>query len=186
MCENQRLEKYRQDLKNRRALIEKFGFDYDQNKQNKSPIARMASPQAIRLSDADSNSRNNQMMSEIMEVFSEHDSLLQFLIERRVSSHSSPLSPTDSSSTVVSSSSTDSLYKSGSKRPKDDKTVIEELQTVNEKLRQLVFQLYSDLEVSQNENRSLQEENQRLKDERNIISSTVPDLPPLEPPELLY
>ena len=180
--EIQKLQNYKQELINRQLLREKFGINSDKT-----------SNQSLNQLNCDNNplemNNKNNVMTEILDVISEHDSLLQFLIDKRVSDKESspPTTPESSETAVASSASSDSLYKSGSKKPKDDKMIIEELQTVNTKLRQLVFQLFDELEKSEKDKSLLREENERLKKENNqALNSAVPELPPLEPPALLY
>ncbi|XP_054167033.1 nuclear receptor-binding factor 2-like [Oppia nitens] len=189
ICEQQKHLIYKQELINRQQLMDKFGLNSPQT----TPEVGTA------FSEGTSKMANkSNVMTELIHVMSEHDSLLQFLIERRTDSS---FQKTGSQTTVTTSelnsptdstgSHSDSLYKNGSKMPKDDKTIIEELQTINEKLRQLVFQLFGELELSQKENKELRDENQRLKNEniQHELNTAVPDLPPLEPPpeiQLLY
>ena len=187
LCETQKLENYRQELINRRLMREKFGLNFDNSNQSHRQT-NMGPESTTPSADTTPNG-----FAEIMNVISEHDSLLHVLLQDKrktaKSSGSTLEAQADSGSTpsVVSSASSDSLYKCGSKLPKDDKTFIEELETVNDKLRQLVFKAYTDMEFLQKENKALKEEIQKLRDDnRNAISSTVPELPPLEPPALLY
>jgi hypothetical protein len=132
----------------------------------------------------------NMLQQEIQRVLEEHDSLLQFLIIKKSHTNDERKSSTTSAENVLTSptnnSSSDSLYKSGAKLGKDDKMKIEELQTVNEKLRQLVYQLLGECEKTHKENVMLKKENDRLKNEKENYSSSLPELPPLEHPTLLY
>ena len=74
-------------------------------------------------------------------------------------------------------------YRSASKVPKGDKTIIEELQVSNEQLRILVEQLVNELAALRAENQRL---NHQIADLVNESSSCLPQLPPLEQPKLLY
>jgi len=178
LCEQQKKNNYKQELINKQMLREKFGIYNNSNNTN-------TNTNNSNESDSETNKMDRKCLeSELLSVMEEHDSLLQFLISKNTDQEKSE--PQAEPSTI-STTSTESMYKSGSKKPKDDKITIEELQTVNEKLRQLVFQLLGELEKSQKDNFVLQIENQKLKEEnRNAFSSTVPELPPLEPPALLY
>lgn len=127
-----------------------------------------------------------ELEKEINRWMDEQDSLLQFLINRRKEDEGDKNQ--ESTATIAASGSNELLYKSGSKMAKDDKTKIEELQVVNEKLRQLVYQLLGELEKAHKENTDLKQEINELNQEldKGAYGSSVPDLPPLEPPTLLY
>jgi len=127
----------------------------------------------------------------IIQAMKEHDSLLQVLLEKQECQ--SPSGTTDkdqfngSVSASSSSSSLNASYQTGSRRPKGDKTIIEELKTSNEQLRQLINQLVSQLETLQLENQLLAKEIAILKSEQaNRDTCSLPQLPPLEPPKILY
>ena len=127
----------------------------------------------------------------IIQAMEEHDSLLQVLLEKHNPSRpekspgkESVVSPPSSSS---SSSSLSASIKSGSKVAKGDKTIIEELKTSNEHLRLLVMQLVSQLELLQQENQLLSKKISILESEStNNDTCTLPQLPPLETPQLFY
>ena len=109
----------------------------------------------------------------IIRAMEEQDSLLQVLIQKRDTTNTSPTASTS--------------FKSGSKVAKDDKTIIEELQTSNQHLRHLVTQLVSQLESIQSENLNLKKEVSILRSESvNRDSCSLPQLPPLETPQLFY
>jgi hypothetical protein len=127
----------------------------------------------------------------IIQAMKEHDSLLQVLLEKQECQ--SPSGTTDKDqfnggvSASSSSSSLNASYQTGSRRPKGDKTIIEELKTSNEQLRQLINQLVSQLETLQLENQLLTKEIAILKSEQaNRDTCSLPQLPPLEPPKILY
>lgn len=126
---------------------------------------------------------------ELFHVMQEHNELLNCLIGQKQNSdvQSTSNSPSRSSPTG------EIKFKSGVRKPKEDKEVIEELKTVNDKLRQWVHHLVENMEKAQNEIRHLKDENGHLRKElttlKNAPSSsnkTLPELPPLEPPKLLY
>ena len=127
-----------------------------------------------------------ELEKEINRWMDEQDSLLQFLINKKKEEEGDKNE--ESTCTITASDSNELLYKSGSKMAKDDKTKIEELQVVNEKLRQLVYQLLGELERANKENTELKQEINQLNQEldKGAYGSSVPDLPPLEPPTLLY
>lgn len=126
-----------------------------------------------------SNGEHNQVYleSEIYRVIEEHDSLLQFLIEHQDG-------PSDRKQDTASS--LNSSYKSGAKVPKCDKMVIEELRMNNDQLRQLVQQLVGELEKVQKENHQMRVELITFRAEKVSAICPLPELPPLEPPKLLY
>lgn len=179
LCETQKKINYKQELINIQLLREKFGVYNNFNNNTNNSNNSNSNETQLEFDKMDKKC----LEMELFRVMEEHDSLLQFLINKK----SDDVSELQTEPPIISSTSSESVYKSGAKKPKDDKTTIEELQTVNEKLRQLVFQLLGELEKSQKDNIVLQVENQKLKEEnRNTLSSTLPELPPLEPPALLY
>ena len=90
----------------------------------------------------------------------------------------------------------------GAKMPKDDKIIIEELQTANNHLRRMVETMFSELEAYKKENSELRARVRDLEDERRVRlthggqgelglvsvdpgledSGQFPDLAPLEVP----
>lgn len=103
----------------------------------------------------------------------EADSLLGILIKKGSNSDSESVksfSTTDTDDKVLSIDTTDSSNSNapvGSKHPKDQATVIEELKTLNEQLHTLVSQLVNQLDVSLKENTSLKDRIKQLENERN-------------------
>jgi hypothetical protein len=125
----------------------------------------------------------------IIRAMEEHDSLLQVLSEKH---ELQKVSVTKKESFPGSSSSSSSIpesVKSGTKVAKDDKTIIEELKTSNEHLRLLITQLVSQLEIVQTENQLLNKKISMLESECQSNRETVcslPQLPPLDTPQLFY
>lgn len=117
----------------------------------------------------------------IVRAMDEHDSLLQVLLHKGTHDADESCVATVTSSTS-SMSASGASYRSASKIPKGDKTIIEELQTSNEQLRILVEQLVNELAALRAENVRL---NDQIADLMND-SSNLPQLPPLEQPKLLY
>lgn len=150
-----------------------------------------------------SDSNQTQLESEIYRVLEEHDSLLQFWMDNNTRDGKGDKQP--ETATPSTSSSLVNSYQSGSKLSKGDKTVIEELRMSNDQLRILVHQLLSELEKLQHEKQVLMKEIHEMKCDRlnqkynqssdqtsgsSSASSSgqhmIPQLPPLEPPKLLY
>ncbi|RWS04329.1 nuclear receptor-binding factor 2-like protein [Dinothrombium tinctorium] len=125
------------------------------------------------------NNEEVEIEQKIYRTIEENDSLVQFLICREDDCCAS--SPKDDSS--KSGAMTLSNYKTGNKVPKDDKTVIEELRTNNQQLRELIHELIGELEKLRKENSDLKNEVKKCREEQ---ISYIPELPPLEPPNLLY
>ena len=89
----------------------------------------------------------------------------------------------------------------GAKMPKDDKIIIEELQTANNHLRRMVESMFSELETYKKENSELRARVKDLEAERRVRqqqrsggavarvglhleeSADIPDLAPLEMPQ---
>ncbi|XP_046909763.2 uncharacterized protein LOC124491182 [Dermatophagoides farinae] len=82
-------------------------------------------------------------------------------------------------------------------------SIVNELQTMNEKMKSIYLNMVETIEKSKQETKTLQKENQSLRKELNSIKndpnksknvsnnrtstiSSFPELPPLEPPTLLY
>lgn len=79
------------------------------------------------------------------------------------------------------------------KDDKNDKEIGEQLLVINEKVRRWIDTLVDKLEKSNDECKSLREDNERLKKEiANLKSlneatpSQIPELPSLQPPTLFY
>lgn len=139
-----------------------------------SEIETANSPNARRRADS-KPLPGERLETEIYRVIEEHDSLLQLLSERGTE----PSTSNTASTTTLSGSA---CYKSGIKIPKGDKTVIEELKVSNDQLRQLVHQLFGELEKTQLEKKLLEKEVESLKQKLNNQSDECPGLPPLQPP----
>lgn len=192
-------------IEQRKDYFKKKVDDYQKRKTDAAPVkkhpasaaaAKGSSFEDVQGVEEDGSGEVNQIYleSEIYRVIEEHDSLLNFLIERNESS-----SETEKNKTIGShvrtqeeiashgSSALNLSYTNGSKVPKNDRTVIEELKTNNDQLRQLVHQLVGELEKLQVENHQLRIDligSQAEKMMSNV--SALPELPPLEPPKLLY
>lgn len=120
---------------------------------------------------------STSLQTAIYRTMEEADSLLEILIKRGTSdsdSVKSDLSSADTDDRVVTFDTVDGESSSsnpaitGSKRPKDDHTVIEELRTLNQQLHSLVYQLVTQLDASSREADALRArvkylENERLK-----------------------
>lgn len=133
---------------------------------------------------------HEQKYQELFHVMSEQNSLLNYLIGQK---HPDAQSGTDSSNR--SSPTNELKFKSGNRKPKEDKEIIEELNTVNEKLKNWVHHLVENLEKAQQEIHGLKDENSQLQKELSAMKASfvncnanqaIPELPPLEPPKLLY
>lgn len=124
---------------------------------------------------------STSLQTAIYRTMEEADSLLEILIKRGTSdsdSIKSDLSSADTDDRVVTfdtvdgESSSSNQQITGSKRPKDDHTVIEELRTLNQQLHTLVYQLVTQLDASSREADALRArvkylENERLKSGNN-------------------
>lgn len=110
----------------------------------------------------------------IYRTFEEADSLLELLVHKKDVTAKPAVESLPTGST------------SGSKRPKDDTTVIEELRIVNYQLRSLITQLMTELAESEKQVDALKERVMELEASRK--SSETPaimsceDLPPLDMP----
>lgn len=185
----------------RASLIVQRNYSLDQTECLKRRLLNKARKDFIRLS-VDSNRTADQLTTkqistmnpeeleqkyqELYHVMNEQDSLINCLIDQQqIHSSSTPSGSSRSSPTE------ELKFKSGNKKPKEDKEIIEELKTVNEKLRQWVHHLVDGLEKAQIEIHNLKDENNQLRKEvsssKNSNSNKkIPELPPLEPPTLLY
>ena len=125
------------------------------------------------------------LQDSIFRTFQETESLLEHLrvgtlVEASVPSQSQP--------------------STGAKMPKDDKIIIEELQTANNHLRRMVESMFSELETYKKENSELRARVKDLETERRVRqqragpavarvglhlddSADIPDLAPLEMPQ---
>lgn len=135
-------------------------------------------------SESEGHARPQGLETQIFRVLDEHDSLLQILVQRK---HINKLDLDDSVDEIDGSQAMAAIS-SSRLIPKNDKVVIEELQTVNEQLRDLVAKLIGELERSQAEIRALRTENEKLKAENESHKrfDVLGELPPLERPILPY
>jgi len=128
-----------------------------------------------------SASVSDGLQDSIFRTFQETESLLEHL---RDGTQSEPSDPT-----------------TGAKMPKDDKIIIEELQTANNHLRGMVEAMFSDLESYKKENNELRARVKDLEAEKaaragsglpsalaTVLSNSgqIPDLAPLELPQFEY
>lgn len=111
--------------------------------------------------------------NELFHVMQEHNELLNCLIDQKQNAD-------------VQSPTGEIKFKSGVRKPKDDKEVIEELKTVNDKLRHLVEKAQQEIRHLKDENAHLRKELNTLKNAPSSSNKSIPELPPLEPPKLLY
>lgn len=112
----------------------------------------------------------------ILKTMEETDSLLEILVRRQGSdsdSMRSDVSSADTDDRVLpidtidgESSSSNNNTPIGSKHPKDEKTVIEELKTLNVQLKNLVAQLVTQLDASSRESDALRARVKYLESER--------------------
>ena len=138
----------------------------------------------IRMSNISGDGSGDGLQDSIFRTFQETESLLEHL---RVG--------TLVEATVPSQPST------GAKMPKDDKIIIEELQTANNHLRRMVETMFAELETYKKENSDLRARVKDLEAERRLRqggggtaipsrvglqledSGDIPDLAPLEMPQ---
>ncbi|XP_049805076.1 nuclear receptor-binding factor 2-like isoform X3 [Schistocerca nitens] len=104
---------------------------------------------------------------EIIRTMEEADSLLQLLVR-----HGDGGSDADDSQETCAQPVATVIE--GSKRPKDEQTVIEELRTLNSQLRALVMQLITQLDASVRETERLQSVVQRLEAEAAARENAPP------------
>ncbi|XP_063221323.1 nuclear receptor-binding factor 2-like isoform X2 [Bacillus rossius redtenbacheri] len=97
---------------------------------------------------------------EIVRTMEEADSLLDLLVERRGAD-----SDTDSECEQLEAGGMEAAVAGATKRPKDDRTVIEELRTLNHQLRALVFQLVTQLDACAAETGALRDRVRALEAE---------------------
>lgn len=131
---------------------------------------------------------STSLQTAIYKTMEEADSLLEMLIKRGTSdsdSIKSDLSSADTDDRVVTFDTVDGVGStsnpeiSGSKRPKDDHTVIEELRTLNQQLHSLVYQLVTQLDASSREADALRARVKYLENERLKSINTNNDIEPL-------
>lgn len=131
---------------------------------------------------------STSLQTAIYRTMEEADSLLEILIKRGTSdsdSIKSDVSSADTDDRVVTFDTVDGESTSsnqaitGSKRPKDDHTVIEELRTLNQQLHSLVYQLVTQLDASTRESDALRARVKYLESERSKSENTQNDIEPL-------
>ena len=119
------------------------------------------------------------LRTDIHRALEETDSLLEQLRQDKASS----------STSSASSSATSSSSVNGTKRPKAEREIAEELDAANAHLRRLVDALFEELDAAHRENAELRARCQRMEaqlaaDNRRKVEedSFVPELEPLEMP----
>lgn len=130
---------------------------------------------------------STSLQTAIYKTMEEADSLLEILIKRGTSDSDSIKSDISSADTddrvvtfdTVDGESTSSNQAMGSKRPKDDHTVIEELRTLNQQLHSLVYQLVTQLDASSREADALRARVKYLESERLKSENSQNDTEPL-------
>lgn len=138
---------------------------------------------------AQSTPDHKPLQLEIHRRIEEYDSLLQLLMRKNVSGSSSsiesPFSGAQPRSGSISDSTSisESLYRSASKVPKNDKVVIEELRMNNTQLRQLIEKLFNDSDAVKRENEMLkarldvqEESNRQLREKVLALESKLSKL----------
>ena len=151
---------------------------------NWEEFCRAVAALQIRMSNISGDGSGDGLQDSIFRTFQETESLLEHL---RVG--------TLVEATVPSQPST------GAKMPKDDKIIIEELQTANNHLRRMVESMFAELETYKKENSDLRARVKDLEAERRLRqggagpavparvglqledSGDIPDLAPLEMPQ---
>ncbi|XP_047000135.1 nuclear receptor-binding factor 2-like isoform X1 [Schistocerca americana] len=119
------------------------------------------------LSSLQQEEGKNNLQLAIYKTMEEADSLLQLLVR-----HGDGGSDADHSQETCAQPVAAVIE--GSKRPKDEQTVIEELQTLNSQLRALVMQLITQLDASVRETERLQSVVQRLEAEAAARENAPP------------
>lgn len=131
---------------------------------------------------------STSLQTAIYKTMEEADSLLEILIRRGTSDSDSIKSDVSSGDTddrvvtfdtVDGESTASNTAISGSKRPKDDHTVIEELRTLNQQLHSLVYQLVTQLDASSREADALRARVKYLESERSKSDNTQNEIEPL-------
>ena len=139
--------------------------------------------------------RQGQLQNSIYRAFDETENLLGKLRQdpQQLASPTSPASAPATSSLTSANG--------GTKKPKDDKVVIEELEVANCHLRRMVDSLFVELDHCQRENLELKERMKELEDKMRLANMTQghgplvpvpspprrepePDLTPLAPLEM--
>lgn len=118
---------------------------------------------------------NKSLQVAIYRNMEEADSLLGLLIKKGSNMNSDSesiksFSTTDTDDKPISIDTLDSSNSNvpiGTKHPKDQNTVIEELKTLNEQLHSLVYRLVTQLDASVKENNALTDRIKQLENERN-------------------
>ncbi|KAK7867286.1 hypothetical protein R5R35_002113 [Gryllus longicercus] len=109
---------------------------------------------------------------EIVKNIEVADSLLDMLIHHGGESES--IETKKEEDELEETSKPDTCNVVGSKQPKDEHVVIEELRTLNQQLRSFVMQLIEQLEVKENENARLKERVRTLEAEKEAKLPTEP------------
>lgn len=150
----QQYENYRRAIENQRhrLLNTYIANDYEENHESESTSLQVA----------------------IYRTMEEADSLLNVLLKKGSAGNSDSeslksYSTSDTDERLVAIEALDCTNSNpiiGSKHPKDDSTVIEELKIVNEQLHALVYQLVNQLDASTREVDALQERVKQLENEK--------------------
>uniref|UniRef100_T1II09 Nuclear receptor-binding factor 2 MIT domain-containing protein n=1 Tax=Strigamia maritima TaxID=126957 RepID=T1II09_STRMM len=122
-------------------------------KKKLSEIERGDSEQTVSASPEDTN---GNIQHEIYRTLEENDSLLAFLIQTKNQLQLETTVKTQETIPEIETND-ESIISRGHKMPKDDKTLMEELRTNNDDLKQLVQRLLSELDKCNEEKQQLQE-----------------------------
>ncbi|KAJ4451480.1 hypothetical protein ANN_02943 [Periplaneta americana] len=130
-------------------------------------------------SDERSQETSN-LQRKIYRTMEEQDSLLEQLVRRGIESDGDELESVKSENIgacggedAVKLNSSEPGRLEGSKWPKDDRTVIEELHTLNQQLRKLVSQLLTQLDACSKEAEMLRERVRFLEGERRVKTDDI-------------
>lgn len=148
LIKKEQFENYKKALENRRRASNLSNNDFEDSHDNESTTIQVA----------------------IYRNMEEADSLLGMLIKRGSSGNSDSeslksFSTTDTDEKLGSMDTIDNGV-IGSKHPKDESMVIEELRTLNEQLHTLVFKLVTQLDASKREVDSLREKVKQLENDK--------------------
>ena len=143
-----------------------------------------------------------QKYQELHHVMNKQNQLLNCLITQRQPNFSSQSSNRSSPTEELKSNNNNNKSFDNKKQPENDKEIIEELKTINEKLHHWVHHMVENLEKAQLDLQNLKEENNQLRKElflknniannnnnninNNNNDNNISELPPMEPPTLVY
>lgn len=154
LVKKEQFENYKKAIENKRNAVGSLcREDYKDTQHNESTSLQVA----------------------IYKTMEEADSLLGYLIKKTNGCNSDSeslksFSTTDTDDKLVTVDAIDSANDNapiGSKHPKDDSTVIEELRTLNDQLHALVYRLVTQLDASTREVDVLKERVKQLENERH-------------------